>query len=149
MIYIYVLFGLSEVVPRETRRVASQSCEIEIDCVEKSNKNCRSFFLILSPPASVNRSSRMLRLARPLTLASRSALAQRGLATSAVQSAPRLATLPLQRTAFRAGASFDMGQSKRWASTMEPVGESQTCFHSEISSESEEKDKRNDKSIFG
>lgn len=66
----------------------------------------------------------MLRLARPLSLATRSAVTQRGLATSSAVIAPRLATstLPLQRTALRIESQQFKGQSKRWSSTMEPVG---------------------------
>jgi len=68
----------------------------------------------------------MLRLARPLTLATRSGIVQRGLASSAViESAPRLSTLPIlrrqQRAAVVGGGLYKVGQSKRWASTMEPV----------------------------
>ncbi|GAA5825146.1 hypothetical protein JCM5353_002239 [Sporobolomyces roseus] len=67
----------------------------------------------------------MLRLARPLTLATRSVTVQRGLATSTA--APRLSTLALplllrQQRAAIVGQSYTLGgNSKRWSSTMEPV----------------------------
>lgn len=112
-----------------TKRVNCFCEKVEIDGVENEvKKTTSSFFRSHLVNLSIDSLETMLRLARPLTLATRSVTVQRGLATSTA--APRLSTLALplllrQQRAAIVGQSYTLGgNSKRWSSTMEPVGES-------------------------
>lgn len=96
--------------------------------VSESAKEKVYLFVFPLSTISTHHTGRMLRLARPLTSATRSA-ATRGISTSAVATAPRLSTTtrPFVRqhqvTAL-AVTGFRVGHGRRYASTMEPVGES-------------------------